>query len=345
MVNQIPSQLPQLLLPWYQENKRELPWRLDRDPYHIWVSEIMLQQTRVEAVKGYYTRFLEKLPTISHLAACDDDVLHKLWEGLGYYSRVRNLKKAAQLIMEQYNGVFPRSHCQVLALPGIGAYTAGAICSIAYNEKTPAVDGNVLRVISRICSNPSPIDAPQTKEAVQKALADIYPEEAGTFTQSLMELGATVCGPNRKPDCENCPCRSICKGFLEGTAEALPVKSPKKEKRQEDKTVLILRCGGRYALEKRENKGLLAGLWQFPIVSGKLELPQVMEAVSLLHPTDVLRQVDKKHIFTHIQWNMRGYYLEVSEEGSYLWFTPEEIEENTALPTAFRQFWEEISYV
>lgn len=205
----LPPQLPQWLLPWYEQNKRDLPWRLDRNPYHIWVSEIMLQQTRVEAVKGYYTRFLAALPDIPALAACDDDALHKLWEGLGYYSRVRNLKKAAQVIMQQHGGIFPREHSQVLALPGIGDYTAGAVCSICYDDPTPAVDGNVLRLVSRLTDDPSPIDLPTTKKKVTEALAEIYPAEAGTFTQALMELGATLCGPNRAPDCENCPCCKI----------------------------------------------------------------------------------------------------------------------------------------
>ena len=204
------QQLPGALLPWYEENKRDLPWRKTREPYNIWLSEIMLQQTRVEAVKGYYARFLEKLPSVEALASCDDEVLHKLWEGLGYYSRVRNLKKAANVILEQYGGQFPREHGDVLALPGIGDYTAGAICSICYDAPTPAVDGNVLRVISRLLNDPSPIDLPATKKAVTAALAEIYPPRAGDFTQALMELGATLCGPNRAPDCEKCPCHSFC---------------------------------------------------------------------------------------------------------------------------------------
>ena len=335
--------LPRLLLPWYRENRRSLPWREDREPYHIWLSEIMLQQTRVEAVKGYYTRFLSVLPDIASLASCDDEVLHKLWEGLGYYSRVRNLKKAAQVIMDQYHGVFPTSYDAVIALPGIGAYTAGAICSIAFSQPTPAVDGNVLRVVSRLTDDATPIDLPETKKRITILLEEIYPPEAGDFTQALMELGATVCGPNRKPDCENCPCGSICLGYQRGTAEQLPVKSPKKERRQEDRTVFILSCDGAYALEKRPNRGLLAGLWQFPNVSGHLSTDQALEAVENmgLHPREILRESEKKHIFTHIQWNMKGIYLEVAkQEGSFQWFTQQEINTQAALPTAFRQFWE-----
>ena len=229
----LPPQLPQWLLPWYEQNKRDLPWRRDRNPYHIWVSEIMLQQTRVEAVKGYYTRFLAALPDIPALAACDDDALHKLWEGLGYYSRVRNLKKAAQQIVSAYGGVFPRDYGSVRGLPGIGPYTAGAICSIAFDLPTPAVDGNVLRVVARLWDDGTPIDTPEMKQAVTQALEAVYPAQAGLFTQALMELGATVCGPNRAPDCPHCPCAAHCLGYAHGTAAALPAKLPKREKRQE----------------------------------------------------------------------------------------------------------------
>ncbi len=342
------SVLPDLLLPWYQAHKRELPWRSDREPYHIWLSEIMLQQTRVEAVKGYYARFLEALPTIEALSSCDDEKLHKLWEGLGYYSRVRNLKKAAIVIMEQHRGEFPRIYEEILALPGIGDYTAGAVSSIAFGQKRPAVDGNVLRVMSRLRNDPSPIDLPATKKEVTTALAAIYPEEAGDFTQALMELGATLCGPNWAPQCDDCPCRELCLGCRLGTASSLPVKSPKKEKRQEDRTVFILRCDGCYALEKRPGKGLLAGLWQFPNVAGHLDINDALDAVEKMGPLprELLREVSRKHIFTHIQWNMKGLYLEVSQcAGPFQWFTEEEINTQAALPTAFRLFWEEIQHV
>ena len=347
-ISPILSQLPGALLPWYRLHKRSLPWRETREPYPIWISEIMLQQTRVEAAKGYYTRFLDRLPDIESLANCDDDSLHKLWEGLGYYSRVRNLKKAARAIMELHGGSFPESYADVLALPGIGAYTAGAICSIAYNMPTPAVDGNVLRVCARLLDDPSPIDQPATKRNITEALATVYPEEAGEFTQALMELGATVCGPNKKPDCGSCPCRGFCLGFRNGTAEALPVKASKKEKRQEDRTVFVFSCNRRYALEKRPDGGLLAGLWQFPNISGHPDTAGCLAAAREmgLHPTDILREVRRKHIFTHIVWNMKGVYLEVADmaEG-FQWFTEEEINTQAALPTAFRLFWEELTDV
>ena len=341
MAKTVDPRLPQAILPWYDANRRELPWRQDKDPYHVWLSEIMLQQTRVEAVKGYYRRFLQKLPDIASLAACDDETLHKLWEGLGYYSRVRNLKKAAQVIVQQHGGLFPQTHSQVLALPGIGEYTAGAICSICFDLPTPAVDGNVLRVVSRLTEDVTPIDRPALKKEVTDALAAVYPDRAGDFTQALMELGATVCGPNRKPDCEACPCREFCQAHQNGTAEQLPVKTPKKQRRTEEKTVFILSCCGRYALTKRGEEGLLAGLWQFPDTPGKLELPAALEKVEEygLKLKEIYRQVEKKHVFTHIEWQMRGYYLEVAEpEGSFLWLTPEQMDAQAALPTAYRQF-------
>lgn len=337
------GKLPEVLLPWYEANKRQLPWREDRQPYHVWLSEIMLQQTRVEAVKGYYRRFLEALPTVESLAACPDDRLHKLWEGLGYYSRVRNLKKAANVILTDYAGIFPREHAQVRALPGIGDYTAGAVCSICYDQPTPAVDGNVLRIAARLTDDATPVDLPAYKKEVTARLAKIYPTQAGSFTQALMELGATVCGPNRKPDCENCPCSGFCLGYARGTAEALPVRLPKREKRREEKTVLILSCEGQYALLRRENKGLLAGLWQFPDVPGKFSAQAALEKVEHmgLIPVEIYKEVEREHIFTHIIWQMRGVYVEVKEPaGNFTWMSQEQVAQEAALPTAYRQFWD-----
>ncbi len=339
------SLLPDALLPWYGENRRELPWRADREPYHVWLSKIMLQQTRVEAVKGYYTRFLEAFPTVEALAGADEAHLHKLWEGLGYYSRVRNLHKAARIIAEQMDGVFPETYDQVRELPGVGPYTAGAICSIAFDLPTPAVDGNVLRVFSRLTDDHTPVEQPALKMRAQKQLAEVYPDRAGDFTQALMELGATVCGPNRKPDCESCPCQTFCLARQRKTAQFLPVRQPKRTRRQEDLTVLIMRCGDRYGLEKRPDGGLLAGLWQFPNLPGHWEIPVLIDKMEQmgLKVSEIYRQVEKKHIFTHIQWRMRGVYVELREENNQLtWLTAQEITNQTALPTAFRQFWEEI---
>lgn len=342
------SNLPGLLLPWYEVNKRDLPWRRDSDPYHVWLSEIMLQQTRVEAVKGYYQRFLAVNPAVDALAQCDEEVLHKLWEGLGYYSRVRNLKKAALLIMKEYGGSFPREYNQVLKLPGIGEYTAGAICSIAFGQPTPAVDGNVLRVMARLQNDDTPIDSPARKKEVQTALAEIYPPEAGAFTQALMELGATLCGPNRKADCGLCPVSSLCQAYHAGTQDSLPAKSPKKPRRREEKTVFILRCGSAYALEKRPDTGLLADLWQFPNVEGFLDVQSAVDTAKSwgLEVIGIEKILHKSHIFTHIQWDMQGIYLEVkAASGSFEWMEEAEIDRSAALPTAFRQFREEENHV
>lgn len=342
------SRLSDALLPWYARNKRDLPWRSDSEPYHVWLSEIMLQQTRVETVKDYYIRFLAECPDIASVAVADDELLHKLWEGLGYYSRVRNLKKAAIQIRDLYGGAFPEEYVKVLALPGIGPYTAGAICSIAFGQPTPAVDGNVLRVVSRLTDDNTPIDQVAYKTKVQNNLAAIYPPKAGDFTQALMELGATVCGPNRKPDCLNCPCKEFCLGFRNGTADVLPVRSPKRSRIVEEKTVFILNCGDLFALEKRSEKGLLAGLWQFPNVAGKLEIKDALCVIEQMNlkPKNIRRIVERKHIFTHIEWNLRGIYVEVLEPESHdSWFTKEQINAEAALPTAFRQFWEEIDHV
>lgn len=342
-MKEIFKNLPDVLLPWYRENERDLPWRSDCDPYHIWVSEIMLQQTRVEAVRGYYARFLEALPTINDLAQADDELLHKLWEGLGYYSRVRNLKKAANVIVSSYNGIFPKDYTDVLALPGVGPYTAGAICSIAFNQPTPAVDGNVLRVIARLTDDDRPVDTPQFRGETEKKLAEIYPVEAGNFTQALMELGATVCGPNRQPDCKACPCFDFCKGKYR--ASELPVRLPKRVRKDEERTVFIAECDGRFALTRRPDKGLLAGLWQFPDVPEKLTGQAAADRAGELGfaVKDILREVEKSHIFTHINWKMRGIYLECScrAEG-YEWLTADEIRARAALPTAYRQFLEDI---
>ena len=348
MERDIYSRLPAALLPWYETNKRELPWRRDRDPYHIWISEVMLQQTRVEAVKEYYARFLDAIPNVIALAQVDDELLHKLWEGLGYYSRVRNLKKAAQVIVEEHGGIFPQDYKAVRALPGIGPYTAGAICSIAFGQPVPAVDGNVLRVIARLTDDCTPVDTPAWKKAVEENLRSVYPKEASSFTQALMELGATVCGPNREPDCEGCPCSGFCFARKKGTALQLPVKTPKRQRRTEELTVLILSCDGLYALEKRPGKGLLAGLWQFPNLPGRLSGQETLDRVEELgmHPRRLLRSVERKHIFTHVQWDMVGFYIEVSNtDHTHTWLSPRQIREEAALPTAFRQFWEGINKI
>lgn len=338
------KKLPELLLPWFKENRRDLPWRSDRQPYHVWLSEIMLQQTRVEAVKGYYERFLQRLPTVQALAFAQEDELLKLWEGLGYYSRVRNLQKAAKIICDVYKGVFPRQYEQILALPGIGAYTAGAISSICFEQPTAAVDGNVLRVLSRFLASDAPITDEKTKKHFAAELSKIYPDgHCGDFTQALMELGATVCVPNGAPMCESCPLRMHCKAFLQGTQLRYPIKTSKKPRRIEKRTVFILRCNEKLAVCKRPEKGLLAGLWQLPDVEGELSLSQMLLQAEAwgVHPRNILKTVQRSHIFTHVQWELTGCYLECGEEATFFWASPEEIRENIGLPTAYRQFLEE----
>ena len=335
--------LPELLLPWFAANRRDLPWRRDREPYHVWVSEIMLQQTRVEAVRGYYERFLQSLPTVFALAEAPEDRLFKLWEGLGYYSRARNLQKAARVIV-QSGGEFPRSYAGMLALPGVGPYTAGAVCSICFELPTPAVDGNVLRVISRLAALEAPVTEEKTKQAATQALAKIYPAgRCGDFTQALMELGATVCLPNGEPRCEVCPLAPLCAARAAGTQRRYPVKAAKKPRRREERTVLLLRCEGRLALCRRPEKGLLAGLWQLPDVPGKLDAAQALAlAVQWgVRPTGIEKSAHRTHIFTHVQWEMTGYYLDCAVcGGDFTWAAAQELEERFGLPTAYRQFLE-----
>jgi len=342
------KELPDRLLPWYAENARDLPWRKDREPYHVWLSEIMLQQTRVEAVRGYYQRFLDRLPTIKALAEVEETELLKLWEGLGYYSRARNLKKAAQVITEEYDGLFPTDYTAIRKLPGIGDYTAGAIASICFDQKTPAVDGNVLRVMSRLLDDHGCTDDPKIKRRFSETLAAIYPAEAGTFTQSLMELGATVCLPNGAPKCDLCPMGNLCLARQRHTIDELPVRAEKKPRKQQDMTVFLLTCGEKLALRKRPEGGLLAGLYELPNLPGVLSTAEIISTAEAwgLHPQYLEKTVGRSHIFTHIQWNMTGARLHCgSENDEFIWADRKTVLQQLALPTAFRQFlpdiWEE----
>ena len=337
--------LPEVLLPWYDKHARVLPWRQDKDPYHIWLSEIMLQQTRVEAVKGYYQRFLQQLPDIAALAAAPEDQLLKLWEGLGYYSRVRNLQKAAKIIMEQYDGQFPADYAAIRALPGIGDYTAGAIASICFDAPTPAVDGNVLRVVSRITENFANVLSPAVKKQMAEALTAVYPtgEKAYTFNQSLMELGATVCLPGGAPKCTVCPLCQWCLAYARDSWDVLPQKAAKKQRRIEEKTVFVLQCGPHIAVQKRPASGLLAGLWQFPNIEGNLDTQKALDQAAAwdVKPTAIEKVVQGKHIFTHIQWHMTCYYLQCEKPNdSFFWADAAMLQEQIALPTAFKQFLE-----
>lgn len=339
---QIYKKLPGCLVPWYQENSRKLPWRKDREPYHIWLSEIMLQQTRVEAVKEYYKRFLDAFPDIQDLADAREDHLLKLWEGLGYYNRARNLQKAAKIIVEELNGNFPAEYQEIIKLPGIGEYTAGAIASISFNEPVAAVDGNVLRVISRITECYDDIAKASTKKKIKSQLEHVYPEsDCGIFTQSLIELGALICVPAGKPKCEICPVADFCAARCSGTQELLPVKNIKKERRMEERTVFLLECRGKIAVLKRSDAGLLAGMWEFPNVLGAQKPAQALDIVQTwgCKPLAMLKEADRKHIFSHVQWNMKCFYIQCeAEPEQFNWISRDEINEKIALPTAFRQF-------
>ena len=332
-----------LLIEWDRTNRRPLPWRLDPTPYHVWISEIMLQQTRIEAALGYYRRFLDALPDVRALAEVDEDRLLKLWEGLGYYSRARNLKKAAVRLVAEYGGELPRTAEELKKLPGIGDYTAGAIASIAYGEPEPAVDGNVLRVMMRYLACPDDVMDPRTRKRVTELLRAAYPSggDAALLTEGIMELGETVCLPNTAPRCGDCPLNTLCRACLEDKVDRYPVKSPPKQRRIEQRTVLLLCCGGRYAVHKREGKGLLAGLWEFPNLDGALNEMQVCEAVRALggEVLDIEPCGAAKHIFSHVEWHMHGWRAELAKEfPGFTLETPEEIKHDCPIPTALKYY-------
>lgn len=331
------------LLKWYDKNARTLPWREEPKPYYVWISEIMLQQTRVEAVKSYFQRFIVELPDVQSLAQVQEDKLLKLWEGLGYYNRARNLKKAACQIVEQYGGVLPNDYDKLLQLSGVGSYTAGAIASIAFQIKVPAVDGNVLRVTKRLAGSFDDILKADTKKRLEQTLKQIMPDRPGDFNQALMELGALICIPNGKPLCIQCPLQERCIGNKKELTNQIPVKTPKKPRKIEEKTVLILEHQGKYALHKRGKKGLLAGLWELPNMDGKLDKKEMEDFLQdsnlLIHHIEEVGEA--KHIFSHIEWHMLGYYIKLEElvsETSFTWVDKENIEKDYALPTAFHYF-------
>lgn len=330
------------LLAWYSQNARVLPWRENTNPYRVWVSEIMLQQTQVETVIPYYIRFLEQIPTIKDLAEIDEAQLLKLWEGLGYYSRARNLQKAAKMIVEKYGGQFPYALTDILALPGIGVYTAGAIASICFEQATPAVDGNVLRVVARLTNSDADIALPRVKNDITEMLRTIYPaHHRGDFTQSLMELGATVCLPNGTPKCLICPVCTFCCAFKNGTQMSLPVKSKKKPRTQEEKTVFLLCCGDKLAIRQREIGKLLGGLWEFPNEEGSLTLEQAGQILCEWGFIDfvIKKGPQKKHIFTHIEWKMSSYTISCANMPEvFSWVTRERLNAEIALPSAFLTF-------
>lgn len=333
------------LLAWYDVHARSLPWRDIPTPYRVWVSEIMLQQTRVDPAIPYFERFVSTLPNIAALAQADEETVLKLWEGLGYYSRVRNLQRAAQVVMETYDGELPRDPALLLKLPGIGEYTAGAIASIAYQVPAPAVDGNVLRVLSRLYADERDIALPETKRAMQQTILELIAKDRpGDFNQALMDLGATICIPNGAPHCEQCPLSHLCLARKQGLCEQIPKKTKKQAPTQMDMTVFIIRHQGRIALQKRPQTGLLAGLWEFPNQEGSLTQKQVKTALEEqgFTVTKTTSLPKAKHVFTHKVWKMRGVLVTVSEaDDRYVWATASELSETYTLPTAFRVYLQE----
>lgn len=327
------DQLPIPLLEWYSENARTLPWRSDPTPYKVWLSEIMLQQTRVSAVIGYFNRMVERCPTVEDLAALDEDALMKLWQGLGYYSRARSLHRAAKIITEKYNGRFPADYSAILALPGVGEYTAGAICSIAFGMPVPAVDGNVLRVTARITADETDISTAAMKKKVTASLEQVIPTKAaGVFNQALMELGATVCLPNGAPKCHLCPAAPFCNAYLTEQTDQFPVKAPRKARKIQQRNVFLIFHEGKVALRRRPAGGLLARLWEFP-----------NELSPTLCPVDG-RKADTlygRHIFTHVEWHMTGQVIFSQTDqlpDGWIWADRHEIRSLYAIPNAFGCF-------
>ncbi len=341
-----PGPIAPALLAWFRQNARALPFRQDPTPYHIWVSEIMLQQTRVAAALEHYRRFMEALPDIPALAACPDEELFKLWEGLGYYSRARNLKKAAQLVCGEYGGQLPASYEELQKLPGVGEYTAGAIASIAFGLSAPAVDGNVLRVFARLYNDGSNIADPATKRLFTRRVMEQQPAASpGPFNEALMELGALICLPGGAPLCGECPLAGQCLAKAAGTQLELPVKTPPKARRVQPVTVLVVRSNGRCLLQKRPETGLLAGLWQPFLFEEALDEGEALArlkalglAVNEAVPPRPLKAA--KHIFSHVEWRMSGWELEAAGEApaGCVWATAEEAAGRYALPGAFKAY-------
>ncbi len=380
----------QRLCTWYRSCRRELPWRANRDPYRIWVSEIMLQQTRAAAVIPYYRRFLEKLPGVRELADCPEDELMKLWEGLGYYSRARHMRETARIIRDRYGGIFPSDPEALQALPGIGRYTAGAVASIAYGVPVAAVDGNVLRIFSRLTCSREDILRDKVKRETEKCLtaaicevmemaenasvsqecartdADCSGEtgggeaaadknaagleQAGTFpgdvNQGFMDLGATVCLPHTQPLCGQCPLSDICGAHLSGKEMDYPVRRQQRHRRMEDRTVLLITDGSRVALRRRPEKGLLAGLYEYPCAEGHLTQKQALRETESygFDPVRILPLPSAVHIFTHLEWHMTGYEIRVSpfresreDDGLFL-ADIADAEKTYAVPSAYRTY-------
>lgn len=345
------TQIAKPLTTWYRERKRDLPWRHEVTAYKVWVSEIMLQQTRVEAVKPYYARFLNTFPMIETLANAEEDLLLKMWEGLGYYNRVRNMQKAAIQVMQEYDGEFPQDYEAIRNLTGIGNYTAGAIASFAFGIPKPAVDGNVLRVISRLTASYDDIMKASVRERVEEELEEVIPKDAASdFNQGLIELGAIVCVPNGAPKCFECPLSHLCRAHEQSVELELPVKSKAKERRTEKKTIFIFQDGEHLAIRKRPEKGLLAGLYEFPNVEGHLTEEEAIAYGKQigLAPIRIQKLEEGKHIFSHVEWQMIGYRIQVDElerccAEKMLFIHPEEIEREYPIPSAFETYTKQVN--
>ncbi|MFO7637031.1 MAG: A/G-specific adenine glycosylase [Clostridia bacterium] len=338
------KRLPDILLAWYDQTARVLPWRDDPTPYRVWVSEIMLQQTRVDAVMPYYENFMSHVPTLRDLAEIPLEKLLKLWEGLGYYSRAENLKKAAMRIMEEHEGELPVRYEDWIRLPGIGPYTAGAIASIACGQKTTAVDGNVLRVFSRLTADVRDITDAGTRKDIGRLVALSLPDtRTGDYNQALMELGATVCLPSGAPRCSICPVSSLCEAFHQGNMQSYPVKPAKKKRIIQKKTVLIIECEGKFALRQRPVGGLLPGLWEFPVLEGCLS---VRECRDMLREQGteiqgILPLDGARHVFTHLEWHMTAYHILVKEQygpRDWIWASREQIRDDHAIASALKTY-------
>lgn len=331
------------LLGWYEKNKRDLPWRDKNNAYYTWVSEIMLQQTRVEAVKPYFEKFIRELPDLDALADCSQDRLLKLWEGLGYYNRVRNMQEAAKTVKEKYQGTLPADYEALKSLKGIGSYTAGAIASIAYGIPVPAVDGNVLRVVTRITENPDDITRQSVRKKIEEEIQTVMPKRRpGDFNQALMELGAVICIPNGSARCSECPLSSACLAFIHNNVDGYPIKSQKKTRTVEKLTVFVIQDGYGTAIRQRKATGLLAGLYELPNIPGYVKEDQALEYVKSqgLDPLFIEKLPPAKHIFSHIDWRMQAYRIRVSsltkaENSNFIFCDREQAGQIYAIPSAF----------
>ncbi len=332
------------LTQWYRQEARDLPWRRDPSPYRVWISEIMLQQTRVDTVIPYFERFVAEIPDVAALARVETDKLLKLWQGLGYYGRALRLKEAAQIMVRDFGGEVPSGVKALASLPGIGTYTAGAIASIAFGERVPAVDGNVLRIIARLTADRGDIGEPDTKRRFTALVTQMLPaEKAGDFNQALMDLGAMVCLPNGEPRCGLCPVRNSCEAFRQGLTAEIPVTTQQKTRRIEDITVFVISCDGRFALRKRGEKGLLPNLWEFPNTEGRLDAREgEAYLVGLgVTPFEMLELPAARHIFTHLEWRMKGYFVraaQIREDAPLVWATGDEISRSYSIPAALKTY-------